>query len=164
MTTQTKKTSNKTSKTAADTVNSTTADAEHVAADAIETVREQVKQTTADAKAKTDEAHESAAKLNNDLSETTSRFISGYMGILGGIADATQANTARAMTAAEKMVSARSVSEVAEIQAEFLRDSTAANYDRAQAAFETGRDLVADSASAMRESASEMWRLGGKAA
>ena len=62
------------------------------------------------------------------------------------MADATHANVNHALSTVEKTAKATSLTEAAQVQVDFYREATAANYDRARNAFEATRDAVSTKA------------------
>jgi len=126
--------------------------------------REYVQRTTATAKERADNALEGATKFNNGLEKTLSRAVVGYVGILGEVAEAAHANVNHALATVEKVSQAKSLTEAAQIQVDFVRESTTANYDRARTAFDATRDVVSEGYNAIREGASDMMPATKKAA
>lgn len=161
MATQTKTTAKTAATKTADAVK---ADVESGAAKIADSAREYVQRTAASSKERADNAYEGVSKFNNGLEKTMNRFVVGYVGILGEIAEAAHENTVRALTSVEKVAKAKSFSEAAQIQVDFVRENTTANYDRARNAFDATRDVVTEGASSIRESVSSVWPYGKKAA
>ena len=129
-----------------------------------DTAREYVQRTAATAKERADDAYEGATKFNAGLEKAMSRMVGTYVGILGEIADATHANVNHALATVEKTAKATSLTEAAQVQVDFYREASAANYDRARSAFEATRDAVNEGVATIRESASEVLPYGKKAA
>ncbi|MEM7545736.1 MAG: phasin family protein [Pseudomonadota bacterium] len=129
-----------------------------------EGAREYVQRTAASAKERSDNAYEGVSKFNNGLEKTLSRAVVGYVGILGEVAEAAHANVNHALATVEKVAQAKSLSEAAQIQVDFVRENTTANYDRARAAFDATRDVVTEGYNSIREGASDMMPSTKKAA
>ena len=129
-----------------------------------DTARDFVKRTAASAKERSDSLYEGSEKFNSGLEKVLTRAVSGYVGILGNIAEATHANVDHTLSTVEKLAGAKSMSEAAQIQADFVRDNASANVERARDALNTTRDVVAEGASAVRENVAKVWPLGQKAA
>ena len=88
----------------------------------------------------------------------------GLSGILGEVAEAAHANVNHALATVEKTAKATSLTEAAQVQVDFYREASAANYDRARTAFEATRDAVSEGVTSIREGASDMLPYGKKAA
>ena len=58
----------------------------------------------------------------------------------------------------------KSLTEAAQIQVDFVRDSAAANYDEVRGAYDVARETVMDGAEAARTRAADMWPFAKKAA
>ncbi|QIE56159.1 hypothetical protein G5B40_12225 [Pikeienuella piscinae] len=126
--------------------------------------REYVQRTAASARERTDSAYEGVSKFNSGLEKTMNRLVTGYVGILGEVADATRSNLVHAISTAEKVAQAKTLAEAAQIQIDFARDNATANYDRARNAVSATRDVVAEGVDAIREGVSGAWSHGQKAA
>lgn len=129
-----------------------------------DSAREFVKRSAATAKERSDSAYEGSTKLNSGLEKALNRAVSGYVGILGNVAEATHANVTHALSTAEKLAGAKSFSEAAQIQADFIRENTSANVERVRAAVNNTREVVMEGTEAVREGVSKVWPYGKKAA
>ncbi|MEM8753308.1 MAG: phasin family protein [Pseudomonadota bacterium] len=152
MTTAAKKTAAKTTK------------ADEATTKIVDSAREYVARSAASAKERTDDAYEGVTKFNNGLEKTMNRLVVGYVGILGDIAEATHANVKHALETVEKVAAAKTFTEAAQVQVDFVRESTTANYDRARTAFDATRDVVSEGVKTIRESASDLMPQAKKAA
>ncbi|MFV0475127.1 MAG: phasin family protein [Pikeienuella sp.] len=141
-----------------------TAEAAFDASTVAEGAREYVQRAAADAKARTDSAYEGALRFNAGLEKTMSRMVSGYVGVLGDIAEATRANLVDGFAAMEKAAAAKNMGEALRIQGEFLRANAEANLDRARNAASATRDVVAEGVEALRDGVSDIWAESRKAA
>lgn len=155
MTTTTKKTSTRRSAKSA---------AEFDAGKVADAARAQVQRAAAAAKTHADDVYEGAAKFNSSLETTMSRILTGYVGVLGEVTEATRANFVTAMDAVEKIAQAKDLTEAARIQADFVRENATANFDRVRNVASATRDVMTEGAEALREGAAGMWPLGRKAA
>ena len=126
--------------------------------------REYVTRTAASAKERTESAYEGVTKFNSGLEKTMNRIVTGYVGILSEIADASRANALHTFSMVEKLAQAKSVTEAGQIQVDFVREYATANYDRARNAFAQTRDVVTEGAEAIRESVSDVLPMTKKAA
>ncbi len=97
--------------------------------DVANSAREFVQRTAAAAKERTDSAYEGVTKFNDGLEKTMNRMVVGYVGLLSEIADASHENAVRALTTVEKIANAKSLSEAAQIQVDYIRENISANYD-----------------------------------
>ena len=129
-----------------------------------DSAREFVKRSAANAKERSDNMYEGSTKLNSGLEKVLNRAVSGYVGFLGNIAEATHANVNHALSTAEKLAAAKSLSEAAQIQADFVRENASANIERVRAAVNETRETVMEGAEVVRENASKIWPYGKKAA
>ncbi|MEO0682824.1 MAG: phasin family protein [Pseudomonadota bacterium] len=116
------------------------------------------------ARKRTDGALESATDFNKGLETTLTRFVGGYVSILNGMAEITHENARHAIAATEKLVEAKSLSEAAQIQAEYVRESATQNFEHARTAYEKARDVVVEETEGLRTRASDMWNGASKAA
>ncbi len=126
--------------------------------------REFVTRTAASAKERTESAYEGAQKFNSGLEKTMSRLVTGYVGILSEIADASRANTLHTLAMIEKLAQAKTVTEAGQIQVDYVREYATANYDRARNAFAQTREVVTEGAEAIRESVADVLPMTKKAA
>lgn len=122
-----------------------------------DTARDYVQRTATAAKDRTDSAYENVGEFNKGVENTMNRLVRGYVSILEGAARVSHENVKHALTTVEKVAAAKSLSEAAQIQVDFVRESTAANYDTARAAFEDVRETVTEGAEAARARATAMW-------
>ena len=120
--------------------------------------REMVKRTTSTAKERTETFFETSQKYNADLENLLVRGAKGYVNILGSLAGAAQVNVNRAITTAEKLAEAKSISDAMQIQSEYVREQSNCSMNNARSAFEYVRDVVTENGEAMRDTATKMWR------
>lgn len=144
-----------TAKTASKTTAKTAA-ANETTAKIADSAREYVTRTTAAAKERTDSAYEGVSKFNDGLEKTMNRVVVGYVGILGEIAEMAHANTKAALETVEKVAAAKTFTEAAQVQVDFIRETSTANYDRARTAFDATRDVVTEGVTSLREGVSEI--------
>ena len=129
-----------------------------------DSAREFVKRSAATAKERSDNLYEGSEKLNSGIEKALTRAVTGYVGFLGNIAEATHANVNHALTTAEKLAAAKSLSEAAQIQVDFVRENASANIERVRSAVNTTREVVMEGTETLRENASKVWPYGNKAA
>ena len=129
-----------------------------------DSAREFVKRTAASAKERAENLHEGSNTINAGVEKNLNRMVSGYVSVLGGIADATFANVDHALSTVEKLAGAKSVSEALQIQSDYVRDSANSNMERARDAAETVREVVVENVSDFRNQAAKIWPYGTKAA
>ena len=129
-----------------------------------DSAREFVKRSAASAKERSDNLYEGSTKLNSGLEKALTRAVTGYVGFLGKVAEATHSNVNHALNTAEKLSAAKSLSEAAQIQTDFIRESTTANIDRVRDAVNTSREVVMEGVEVVREGATKAWPYGKKAA
>ena len=133
-------------------------------ADITKGAREYVARTAASVKERNDSAYEGVTKLNSGIEKTMTRFVGGYVGLMGEMAKAAHEDVAKALTTVEKVAHAKSFTEAAQAQVDFYRDYASTNYDRAQTVVAAGRDMVNEGVETIREGASDVWPFGKKAA
>ncbi len=141
--------------------------AEQVTANAskmTDSAREFVKRSAATAKERSDNLYEGTKKYNSGLESVLTRAVTGYVGFLGNLAEAAHANVDHALTTAEKLAAAKSLSEAAQIQTDYVRENTAANVERVRNAVNATREAVTEGANNLRENAAKVWPYGQKAA
>ena len=153
----TTKTTAKATKTAKDTT-------AEVTSKVTEGAREFVKRTTDTAQERVEGIYETSKTYNAQLENTLKRAASGYANMLGGIADAAFANVNHTLAAVEKLAEAKSVSEAAKIQSEFVREHTAQNMEHVRSAYDYVRDVASENAASLREGYSKMLPSSGKKA
>ena len=167
MTAQTKttaKTTTKTTaKTAADKAAETVSETDNVSKIA-DSARDYVQRAAAAAMERSDSAYENVNEFNKGVETTLNRVAAGYVSILGGIARANHENVKHALSTVEKVAAAKSFTEAAQVQVDFVREAAAANYDNMRAAYDTARDVVTENAEAARARAGDIWPFGKKAA
>ncbi|MEM7214321.1 MAG: phasin family protein [Pseudomonadota bacterium] len=125
-----------------------------------DSAREFVKRSAATAKERSDNLYEGSTQLNSGLEKALSRAVTGYVGFLGNVAEATHANVTHALTTAEKLAAAKSISEAAQIQADFVRENASANIERVRTAVNATRETVMEGAESVRENVSKVWPYG----
>ena len=129
-----------------------------------DSARDFVKRSASSAKERSDTLYQGSEKLNSGLEKVLTRAVTGYVGLLGNIAEAAHEDVNRALTATEKLASAKSFSEAAQIQADFVRENTSANVDRMRSVVNTTRDMVVEGSENVREGFAKVWPYGKKAA
>lgn len=105
-----------------------------------------------------DTVHTTAVKLVDGAEKLTHSFVGGYANFLRGAFDMTLANVKASLVTLEKVAGAKSVNEAVQIQADFVRENTAANIERVRAAAETARANVVDGAKAVQAEVSAIYK------
>ena len=155
MTEATKKTATKAAKKVEDVANDNAI---------AQSAREFVKRTADTAKERTDAAYEGTAKFNANLETALTRMAGSYVSFLSGVADMAYRNANHTIDTAHKLAAARSISEATQIQADFVRETTQANFDQLRTAFEGAREMVGEATETVRDEASKAWNGVKKAA
>lgn len=154
-------------------VEAQTAEARTIIMDALESVQEKiavpaaarefVASQAATAQEHAETVQEGAAQLNAHVEKATVSLIGSYANFTRNLIDMTAANVGFALAAVEKFTAAKSLPDAMAIQADYLRDSTTANFERVQSAVKSARDSVAEVTAATRDAAAKT-RSGGKKA
>ena len=119
----------KTTKAAKATAKAAKEDAETLGARLTDGTREFVKRSTETAKERTENMYDASKRYNEGLEDVLVRAAKGYTDVLGNLADAAYANVNHTFAAAEKMAEAKSISEAAQIQADYVREQATANME-----------------------------------
>ena len=106
--------------------------------------RDFVKRTAETVQERTADAHAGALNLSKSAEKVAVNLVGGYALFTRGLIDASFANVQHALTTVEKVAAAKSVNEALQIQAEFVRESAKANYDRVVSAGESVKAVVND--------------------
>lgn len=165
----------KTTKTeAAQATEAKATEAKNIIMDTIESVQEKigvpsaarefVARQAATAQERAESVHEGANKLNADVEKAAVSLIGSYAKFTQGLIDMSAANVTHALETVEKVAAAKSLSDAMQIQADYVRESAKANYERVKTAAETAKDTVSEVTAAARDNASKMWPYGKKAA
>ena len=145
----------RTSKTAADTMSeafeSVNAKMEIPAA-----ARDFVKRGAAAAQERTAELHESLSGATARAENLATAAVTDYADFTRAIFGACLANMRHALTTVEKVAGATSFGEAVQIQSDFVRESAAANYERAREAAEAVRARFADGAKSFQDEVSTL--------
>lgn len=126
--------------------------------------RDFVKRGASSAKERAESVLAGAAKLTESAEKFATSFVAGYANFARGLLDATLANVQHALTTVEKVAGAHSVSEAVQIQADFVRESASANFERVRGAAETARTAVVDGAKTAQAEFSKLYASEKKAA
>lgn len=131
---------------------------------ATEKAREIVQRGAVEGKKQTETAYEGVTKFNSAFEKSMSRLVTGYVGILGDVAEATHANMIQGFGALEQVSQAKTPAEAAQIQADFIRDTANANMERARNAAASTRDIMTESIESLRDSLAGMYKFDKKSA
>ncbi len=122
-----------------------------------ESARETVLRSAASAKQNVKKLHERSSKFNSAVEDSLKHGIDGYASIMNSMTDAAFANINHALTTVEKLAGAENISQVVEIQADFVRESTSENFERAKETADKVREVVNENTTAAREQMTKAW-------
>ena len=88
--------------------------------------------------------HSTAIKLVDGAEKFTASFVGGYANFVRGAFDLTLANVKASLATIEKVAAAKSINEAVQIQADFVRENTAANIEKVREAAEAARAYAVD--------------------
>lgn len=91
-----------------------------------------------------EKVHANTIKFVDGAEKLTSSLVGGYANFLRGALDLTLANVKASLETVEKVAGAKSFNEAVQIQADFVRENTAVNFEKAKEAAETLRANVVD--------------------
>lgn len=91
-----------------------------------------------------DKVHATSIKLVDGAEKITASLLGGYANFVRGALDLTLANVKASLSTMEKVAGAKSVSEAVQIQADFVRENAAVNFEKAKEAAEALRANVVD--------------------
>lgn len=126
--------------------------------------REFVARQAATAIERTETVHDSATKLNSNVEKAVVSLVGSYANFTKGLIDMTAANVEHALVTVEKVAAAKSLSDAMQIQADYVRESAKANYDRVRDAAEVAKETVSEAVTSVRDNAAKVWPYGKKAA
>lgn len=129
-----------------------------------EAAREFVAQQAATAQERTEAAQEGAARLNVEAEKAVVSFVGSYANFTRSLIDMTAANVSHALATVEKVAAAKTLPDALKIQADFVRDSSKANFDRLKDVSETARASMEQVTTTAREAAAKAMAHGAKAA
>lgn len=125
-------------------------------------VRDFVKRAAVTGKDRAGDLQKGAYKVTDGAEKLATNFVGGYAGFLRGMIDAAHANVEHTLNTVEKIAAAKSVNEAVQLQVDFVRDNTRANYDRVRDAAESARESVMEGAKTVQDEVSKLY--GKKAA
>ena len=126
--------------------------------------REFVARQAATAQERAETVHDGAAKLNANVEKAAVSLIGSYANFTKGLIDMTAANVSHALATVEKVAAAKTLSDAMQIQADYVRESTKANYERVKNAAEVAKETVSEATASVRDNAAKVWPYGKKAA
>ncbi|MCU0733108.1 MAG: phasin family protein [Hyphomonas sp.] len=106
--------------------------------------RDFVKRSAETVQERTADVHAGALNITKSAEKVAVNLVGGYALFTRGLIDASFANVQHALSTVEKVAAAKSVNEALQIQAEFVRESAKANYDRVVSAGESVKAVVND--------------------
>lgn len=89
--------------------------------------------------------HANVIKVVDGAESLTTKFVGGYANFLRGAFDLTLANVKASLSTLEKVAAAKSINEAVQIQADFVRENTAANIEKVREAAEVARAAAVES-------------------
>ncbi|MEM5472216.1 phasin family protein [Hoeflea sp. AS60] len=129
-----------------------------------EAAREFVAEQAANAQAHAEQVHQSASAMNAEAEKATVSLMGSYASFTRTLIDMTTANVSHAFATVEKAAAARSLPDVMQIQADYVRDSAKANYDRIREAADAARETVTQANASVQQTAAKAWSTSNKAA
>jgi hypothetical protein len=119
--------------------------------------RDFVKRTAATAQERAETVHTGFATATTKVENLATAFVGGYANFARGLVDASLSNVQHALSTVEKVAGAKSLNEVVQIQADYVRESAKANFDRVKNAAEIARTTVVDGAKTVQSEISAMY-------
>jgi hypothetical protein len=119
--------------------------------------RDFVKRTAATAQERAETVHTGIATATTKVENFATAFVGGYANFARGLVDASLSNVQHALSTVEKVAGAKSLNEVVQIQADYVRESAKANFDRVKNAAEIARTTVVDGAKTVQSEISAMY-------
>jgi hypothetical protein len=108
--------------------------------------RDFVKRTASSAKDQAETVHTRVADAAKGAEKFATSLVGGYASVTRGLLDATLANVQHTLSTIEKVAGAQSINEAVQINADFVRESARANFDRVRVAADTVKSVVAEGA------------------
>jgi hypothetical protein len=119
--------------------------------------RDFVKRTAATAQERAETVHSGIATATTKVENFATAIVGGYANFARGLVDASLSNVQHALSTVEKVAGAKSLNEVVQIQADYVRESAKANFDRVKNAAEIARTTVVDGAKTVQSELSSMY-------
>jgi hypothetical protein len=119
--------------------------------------RDFVKRTAATAQERAETVHTGIATATTKVENLATAIVGGYANFARGLVDASLSNVQHALSTVEKVAGAKSLNEVVQIQADYVRESAKANFDRVKNAAEIARTTVVDGAKTVQSEISAMY-------
>lgn len=119
--------------------------------------REFVKRMATDAQERAENLHEDVKGATRRAETFATSIVSGYADFTRGLVEASLANVRHAFATVEKVASAKSLNEAAQIQADYVRDSARSNFERARDAAEAARIAAVDGAKTIQSEISALY-------
>lgn len=119
--------------------------------------RDFVKRTAATAQERAETMHDGLATATTKAESLATAFIGGYASFARGLVNASLANVQHALTTVEKVAGAASLNEAVQIQADYVRESARANFERVKDAAEIARTTVVDGARTLQSEMADLY-------
>ncbi|MBN9064733.1 MAG: hypothetical protein J0H41_20265 [Rhizobiales bacterium] len=126
--------------------------------------RELVQRATSTAKEKLADIHANAAEATASYEKVVGSFVNSGVTAMRGLLQAHHDNSLAMIATVEKLVAAKSFQEACQIQSDFARDFTSANWARAQSAAETVKANMQDGVKLLQGETAKVVALAKKAA
>ncbi|WP_412049388.1 TIGR01841 family phasin [Hoeflea sp. Naph1] len=111
-----------------------------------------------------EKAHESAAELAADMEKSAVSLVGQYTTFTKNLFDMTAANVEHALATVEKIAAAKTPVEAMRVQADYVRESATANFERIKNAAETANKTVTETTASVRDQAAKIMAKASKAA
>ncbi len=119
--------------------------------------RDFVKRMATDAQERAENLHEDVKSATHRAETFATSLVSGYADFTRGLVEASLANVRHALATVEKVATAKSLNEAAQIQVEYVRDSARSNFERAREAAEAARVAAVDGAKTIQSEISALY-------
>lgn len=116
-----------------------------------EATRDFFRTQAATAAQRAEELHRQAASLADQSKSAFGPFAGSFDAVTRTMLDATLANTQHYFATIEKLADANSVGEALTIQADYVREATAANMERIRTGADQAKSLMADNVKVVQE-------------
>lgn len=126
--------------------------------------RDFVAAQAATAQARVETARKGATEFNAQAGNAAMSIFGAYADLARTMADISAANASHALSAVEKLATARTMPEAMQIQTDFVRDSAKVSFDRFREFTDTARQTASEVAATTQDSALKAWSLTKTAA
>src|SRR5262245_41331236 len=106
--------------------------------------RDFVIKTASSAKEQAETVHTNVANAAKTAETFATSLVGGFASVTRGLLDASFANVQHTLSTVEKVAGAQSLKEAVQINADFVRESARANYERVRVAADTVKSVVTE--------------------